>query len=179
MSCFGKAMSNGFSVCALGGRREIMQLGGIDSKDRVFLLSTTHGAEMGGLGAFMAATDFLREHDVVGHVWDYGNELIKLMNTTASEAGVSDGFKAIGPGCLPYFLTLNNEGQRDQKLNTLFQQEMARNGVIMRHISIAYRHTDEELSLTKRALENALEIYRTGYEEGTENLILSTKVAPV
>lgn len=177
LSCFGKAMANGFSVSALGGRRELMDLGSVGQENRVFLLSTTHGAEGSGLGAFMATVDFLEENDAVGYVWDYGNKLIKLMNNAAEQAGVSDSFKAIGLGCLPYFVTLNKEGQRDLGLNTLYQQEMVKNGVIMRHISVAYRHTDEELSITKQALEKALEVYKIGYEEGTENLIPSVTAA--
>ena len=48
LSTFGKAMANGFSVAAVAGKRDIMELGGIDKigKERVFLLSTTHGADV-------------------------------------------------------------------------------------------------------------------------------------
>src|SRR3984957_6797941 len=46
LSTFGKAMGNGFAIAALVGKREFMRLGGIDhDQPRVFLLSTTHGAE--------------------------------------------------------------------------------------------------------------------------------------
>jgi len=46
MSCFGKALANGFSLSALTGKREVMELGGLfHNKERVFLLSTPHGAE--------------------------------------------------------------------------------------------------------------------------------------
>ena len=46
LSAFGKGMGNGFSIAALVGKKEIMRLGGIyHDKERVFLLSTTHGAE--------------------------------------------------------------------------------------------------------------------------------------
>src|SRR3990167_8893362 len=53
---FGKAMANGFSVSCVAGRRELMELGSIErqGRERLFLLSTTHGAEMSGLGAFVA-----------------------------------------------------------------------------------------------------------------------------
>ncbi len=46
MSTWGKAIANGFALSALIGKREIMELGGIQHTDRerVFLLSTTHGA---------------------------------------------------------------------------------------------------------------------------------------
>ena len=52
LSTFGKAMANGFSVSALVGRREIMERGGLHHDgERVFLLSTTHGAETHALAA--------------------------------------------------------------------------------------------------------------------------------
>jgi glutamate-1-semialdehyde 2,1-aminomutase len=48
LSTFGKGMANGFAMAALGGRRDLMELGGIDvaGAERVFLMSTTHGPEM-------------------------------------------------------------------------------------------------------------------------------------
>ena len=46
LSTWGKGIANGFALSALAGRREIMGLGGLDhDRERVFLLSTTHGAE--------------------------------------------------------------------------------------------------------------------------------------
>jgi glutamate-1-semialdehyde 2,1-aminomutase len=67
LSTFGKAMANGFSVAAVAGRRDIMELGSIDKpgQERLFLLSTTHGAEMSGLAAFIATMQFLDKHQ--GH----------------------------------------------------------------------------------------------------------------
>jgi glutamate-1-semialdehyde 2,1-aminomutase len=55
LSCWGKAMGNGFPVSALAGKREFMELGGLRTdRERVFLLSTTHGPETGSLAAFRA-----------------------------------------------------------------------------------------------------------------------------
>ena len=56
LTTFGKAMGNGFSSSALAGRREVMRLGGLEHPDqpRVFLLSTTHGAETHALAAAIA-----------------------------------------------------------------------------------------------------------------------------
>ncbi|SDQ08297.1 glutamate-1-semialdehyde 2,1-aminomutase [Tsukamurella pulmonis] len=46
LSCWGKAMGNGFPISALAGKRALMELGGLNTDaDRVFLLSTTHGPE--------------------------------------------------------------------------------------------------------------------------------------
>ena len=61
---FGKAMANGFSVAAVCGKREIMQLGSIEEpgRERTFLLSTTHGAEMNGLGAFIETMNIMKKN---------------------------------------------------------------------------------------------------------------------
>ncbi|MCI0611672.1 glutamate-1-semialdehyde 2,1-aminomutase, partial [bacterium] len=52
LSTFGKGIANGFSLSALAGKKELMDLGGIlHERERVFLLSTTHGAETHSLAA--------------------------------------------------------------------------------------------------------------------------------
>ena len=51
LSTWGKGMGNGFAVAALAGRRALMELGGLRTdRPRVFLLSSTHGAETTGSG---------------------------------------------------------------------------------------------------------------------------------
>ncbi|MDP6478075.1 MAG: glutamate-1-semialdehyde 2,1-aminomutase [Nitrospinaceae bacterium] len=172
LCAFGKGMANGFSVSALGGRKEIMELGSIDTEDRVFFLSATHGAEMSGLGAFMATLDFMQEHNVIEHIWIYGEKLINRMNETAKDMDLSDNFKVYGLPCLPYFATFDKDGNRDLKLGALFQQEMARHAVIMRNIVICYRHGEEELQMTHEALVKALEIYKKALAEGVGKYLM-------
>ena len=60
---FGKAMANGYSVACIAGKRDIMELGSIEflGKERTFLLSTTHGAEMSSLGAFVETIKFMKK----------------------------------------------------------------------------------------------------------------------
>ena len=66
LATFGKAMANGFAVSALAGKREIMRLGGLDhDQPRVFLLSTTHGAETHALAAALETIRIYRQHPVV------------------------------------------------------------------------------------------------------------------
>ncbi|MDD1710847.1 MAG: glutamate-1-semialdehyde 2,1-aminomutase, partial [Methanoregulaceae archaeon] len=76
LSCFGKGIANGFSVSALVGKREIMELGGIHhDKDRVFLLSTTHGAENHALAAALKTIEIYKEKAVIEHLWRQGERL--------------------------------------------------------------------------------------------------------
>jgi glutamate-1-semialdehyde 2,1-aminomutase len=78
LTCFGKAMANGFSVACVGGKREIMSLG---ARRDMFLASTTHGAEMCGLSAFIATVKFYEKYAVSNHLRDYADEMDKIMPT--------------------------------------------------------------------------------------------------
>lgn len=178
---FGKAMANGFSVAAVAGKREIMELGSIEfqGRERLFLLSTTHGAEMSGLGAFVATMRFMQENDVVGHMWQYGKRLVLAMNALAKEYEVQNSFITGGIECSPYFLTLDKDGKNSMQLRTLFLQEMIKNGVLMPCLAFSYSHTEQELELTKKALKNTFEIYKKALNEGYEKYLVGDVVKPV
>jgi glutamate-1-semialdehyde 2,1-aminomutase len=178
---FGKAMANGYSVSCVAGRREIMELGSIEveGRERVFLLSTTHGAEMAGLGAFVATMNFMRRHEVVEHLWSYGNRLVAMMKRVAEAHGVGHSFTIGGPSCSPFFLTLDASGANSLPLRTLFHQEMIRHGVLMPWIALCWRHGPAELEATERALERALAVYRRALDEGVEKLLEGPAIKPV
>lgn len=178
---FGKAMANGFSVACIAGKREIMELGSIEfaGRERVFLLSTTHGAEMCGLGAFVATVDYMQKHNVIAHLWDYGNKLIALMQKKSDEHGLNRSFKVGGFGCSPYYLTMDAQGAVSLELRTLFSQEMIRNGVLMPWIALSSSHGDEEMLITERALDATLTVYRKALDEGVEKYLVGPTIKPV
>ncbi|MDP2820544.1 MAG: glutamate-1-semialdehyde 2,1-aminomutase [Polaromonas sp.] len=178
---FGKAMANGFSVACIAGKREIMELGAIEleGRERVFLLSTTHGAEMCGLGAFIATIRFMQKHKVVEHLWDYGRKLTAMMQRQAEAHGIGHSFKIGGIACSPYYLTLDESGANSLDLRTLFSQEMIRNGVLMPWIALCYRHDEDELAVTERAIEQSFKIYRLALNEGVEKYLNGPAIKPV
>ena len=178
---FGKAIANGFSVAAVAGKREIMELGSIEfeGRERLFLLSTTHGAEMHGLGAFVESMRYMKEHKVVEHMWEYGEKLISMMNTLAKEHEVERNFIAAGIECSPYYLTFDNDGQNSLGLRTLFSQEMIKNGVLMPWIALSYAHGEKELKITKNALEKTFEVYKKAVDEGFEKYLIGEVIKPV
>ena len=92
ISTFGKAMANGFSVSAVCGKKKYMELGSItkENEERVFLLSTTHGAEMCGLGAFIETTNFLKSEKVIQKNWKYGEKLIFEANKISKKLNLQE-----------------------------------------------------------------------------------------
>jgi glutamate-1-semialdehyde 2,1-aminomutase len=178
---FGKAMANGFAVACVAGKREIMELGSIEfeGRERVFLLSTTHGAEMSGLGAFVATVKFMQKHSVVEHLWDYGRKLTAMMQSQAEAHGIAHSFKVGGIACSPYYLTVDSSGANSLELRTLFSQEMIRNGVLMPWIALSYRHEEKVLSITERAIDSTFRVYRCALDEGVDKYLIGPAIKPV
>ncbi|MFN0183117.1 MAG: glutamate-1-semialdehyde 2,1-aminomutase [Aquabacterium sp.] len=181
LTTFGKGMANGHSVAAVGGRRDVMSVGSIDrpGMERTFLLSTTHGAEMTGLGAFIETVRIYREEDVTGHLWAYGRRLREGLTTAAACHGLQAHFRMDGPDISLNFLTLDAQGAPSAALRTLFAQEMIRGGVLMPWIAVSQSHGDAELALTLQAADAAMGVVRRALDGRIEDYLVGSAVKPV
>jgi len=181
LSTFGKAMANGQAVAALGGKSEIMKLGGIleEGAERVFLTSTTHGAEMSALGAFIKTVEIMKRENVVNHYWNYGRKLMMGMNQIATDLEIQDFFFVEGYPCSPNYITKDKEGVNSLAFRTLFAQSMLDQKVLMPYIAVSYAHQEEELKVTLDAVKYALGIYKQAIENGYENYLKSDIIKPV
>jgi glutamate-1-semialdehyde 2,1-aminomutase len=180
LSCWGKAMGNGFPISALAGRRDLMELGGLRTESpRVFLLSTTHGPETVSLAAFRAVVRAYTEGDPIGVMERRGTELAEGVNAAARELGVAEYVAAIGrPSCL-VFTTRDEDGRPSQPYRTLFLQEMLRRGVLGQSFVISAAHTVADVELTVQAVREALVVYRRALEDGGVDRFLNGRpVAP-
>lgn len=178
---FGKAMANGFAVAALAGKKEIMQLGGIQEEgvERTFLTSTTHGAEMSALGAFIKTVEILQRDNVVNHFWNYGKLLTDGLNNIAADLGINNHFYTEGYACSPNYITKDRDGKVSMAFRTLFAQEMLRKNVMMPYIAISFAHKQTELELTLDAAKNALTIYQKALNEDINKYLKSPVIKPV
>ena len=180
LSCWGKAMGNGFPISALAGRRDVMELGGLRTDSpRVFLLSTTHGPETVSLAAFRAVVQAYAEGDPIGVMERRGAILADGVNSAARELGVEDFVAAIGrPSCM-VFTTRDNDGRPSQPFRTLFLQELLRRGVLGQSFVISAAHTVADVEHTVQATREALVVYRRALEDGGVGRFLDGRpVAP-
>lgn len=155
---YGKAIANGFSIAAVAGRKEIMELGGIrkPGAERLFFLSSTHGAEMCSLAALKATLEFYQKNRVIPHIWDLGEKLIHGLTNQAAEILPSGTFYVWGFPCSPYF-QFYLDGKPSMELRTIFLEEMTRNKTILSWISLAYRHSSAHISQTLSAAEKSFQ----------------------
>jgi glutamate-1-semialdehyde 2,1-aminomutase len=157
LSTFGKALGNGFSVSALAGRREFMRLGGLDHYDRprVFLLSTTHGAETHALAAAIATMRTYRTEPVIEHLTRTGERLKVGMDEVIACHGLKDYVSTMGRSSCLLFAARDGDGKPSQAFRSLLLQETIRRGVIMPSLVVSYAHTDEDIDRTIEAIDGA------------------------
>ena len=179
LSTFGKGLANGFSVSALAGRREIMELGGIrDPRERVFLLSTTHGAESHGLAAAIATMRVYREEPVVETLYERGARLRAGVEQIVAELGLEEQFGVRGRDCNLVFFTRDADGKPSQPFRTLFLQEMLTRGFLTSSFVVSYSHSEEDIDLTIEAAGEALAVYAKALEDGVEHHLRGESVKP-
>jgi len=180
LSCFGKGMGNGFAIAALAGRREIMQLGGIHhNQARVFLLSTTHGAETHALAASLETLRIYRERNVVEFLWKQGERLRELVNQSIRENHLDGFFEIIGRPCNLVFATRDQKRNPSQAFRTLFMQEMIRRGIIAPSFVVSFSHSDADIERTAEAVYDAHVVYRQALDNGIDKYLEGRPVMPV
>jgi glutamate-1-semialdehyde 2,1-aminomutase len=180
LSTFGKAMANGFSVSALAGRREYMRLGGLDHVDRprVFLLSTTHGAETHALAAAIATMQIYQSEPVIEHLERQGERLREGANDVIRRHGLEAYVEVFGRSSCLLFATRDSDHKPSQPMRTLFLQETIRRGVLMPSLVVSYSHTDEDIDRTIMAIDGALSVYRQALDGGVERFLIGRPSEP-
>lgn len=170
MSTFGKALANGFSLSALAGKRELLEASGIyHDRQRVFALSTTHGAETHAMAAGIATMRYYQNHPVIEVLEKQGSRLSHGINEMIIENGVEDHVTVIGKPCNLVFGTKDAQGKPSQGFRCLLMQELIKRGVLGPSLVISYSHSDADVDHTIKAFGEALNVYRqaltTGYRE--------------
>jgi glutamate-1-semialdehyde 2,1-aminomutase len=180
LATFGKAMGNGFAVSALAGSRTLMERGGVDHEhERVFLLSTTHGAETHALAAAREVMRVYRDEAVVDTLYQRGDRLAAGVTAEAAARGLQDHFQVLGRGCNLIYATLDAEGRRSQVMRTLFLQETLRRGLLAPSFVPSAALTEEDVDRTVAVVAEALDVYVKALESGVDGLLLGRPVKPV
>jgi len=180
LSAFGKGMANGFALSALAGRRDVMERGGLRHADeRVFLLSTTHGAETTALAAALETMRIFRDEGVVETLYRQGERLRTAVREVACARGVEQQFGVLGNPSNLVFATRDAAGQPSQPFRTLFLQELARRGVLAPSFVVSYSHRDEDIDATVDAVAEALTVYRRALDDGPDRYLVGRSVKPV
>lgn len=179
LSCWGKGLGNGFSVSALVGKREIMELGGLRTdKEKVFLNSTTHGAETHSLAAAREVMNTYRREPVIETIWARGERLANGFRKSVAELGLQDQMAVFGKPCCLVYGTKDQDKQPSQGFRTLFIQECMKRGVLASSLVVGYSHTEADIDRTNEAMHEAMVVYKKALSEGLEKYLVGRPVKP-
>ncbi|MFZ4161693.1 glutamate-1-semialdehyde 2,1-aminomutase [Streptomyces griseoincarnatus] len=167
LSTFGKALGNGFAVSALAGRRELMEWGGLrHDGDRVFLLSTTHGAETHALAAAMAVQTTYVEEGVTARLHALGERLAAGVRDAAAAMGVAGHVVVRGRASNLVFATLDARGRPSQEYRTLFLRSLLTGGVLAPSFVVSAALEEADVDRTVDVVGQACAVYRKALDAG-------------
>lgn len=159
---FAKALSNGFPLGAICGRREVMQ------EAATMFISSTYFSDTVGLAASLATLRELRDQPVLAHIWALGEQLKSGLQALAGKYGLAfhcDGY----PPVLHMGFDEPDE-ERRVLLTTIYLQEMIRAGVLcLMGTYLSYSHRPEHIEQYLAGAEAAFRLI--GRTDDLESLI--------
>jgi glutamate-1-semialdehyde aminotransferase len=179
---WGKAVGNGFSFCALTGRADIMDLGGIkqSSQPRVFLLSSTHGGEAHTLAAALAVVRAYRSKDVIGHQHRLVTRVAAGMRDLVARHKLEGAIEIHASPWRVVLVCRDSEGLASLPLRTLLMQEMIGRNVLFQGVFMpCLTHTSEDVVRVLDAFDQSCAVYRHALRHGVDGLLVGESTRPV
>ena len=134
---WGKSISNGFSFSALTGKKEIMDLGSIKKKqEKVFLISTTHGAETHSIQAAIETLKIFKNKKVIKYKNSIGKYFIKNIKNIIKMKNLSKYIHVVECDWFPQIIFLDKNLKPCDGLKTLVMQEMFKKKILFQGILI-------------------------------------------
>lgn len=155
LACFAKAISNGYPLSALVGRREIMEI----IEDDNFTFSLTYAGEAVSLAAADATLEIIREEPVIEHLFDQGTALRDGFNEIAADHGLADRTSCEGYPPRTRIGFVDADGNGDRMAESLFMQECLKRGILFDSIHFpTFSHTDADVEYTLAVYREAMQM---------------------
>ena len=169
LSVFAKAISNGYPMAAIVGRREFMEPAG-----RMFI-SSAYWDDNIGIAAALTTLRELERRDAVAHFERLGSSFRERINRAAAAAGLPAS--CVGVSSHPRIQFDVDDPKLAKKVSTLFVQENARRGVILSTgFFFNCAHDEEALDFTERAVSESFAVLAQGLGEGTVDELLQCQL---
>ncbi|WP_292369162.1 aminotransferase class III-fold pyridoxal phosphate-dependent enzyme [Methanoregula sp. UBA64] len=167
IAVYGKAMSNGYSMAAVVGKKEVME-----SAQESFI-SSTYWTEGIGLAASIATINKCRDKKVPDHLISVGKEISRGWEALSHEYSLP--LEVMG---IPPLTTFHFEADNSQVMHTLFTQEMVKRGFLAsKAVYVSYGHSSRHVEEYLTNVGEVFEIIRNGTEKGNLSSLLTGPVA--
>lgn len=152
LTILGKGMANGYAISVVTGKREVMMA----ATQKVFI-SSTFFPNSDGFVAALKTIEILERDRVLEKIWEKGDRFLKKVQAIIDKYPVGAELSGLPP---MFFITFKrDEAGTHRARRDEFYTQMIRRGIFFaphHHGYICYRHTDEDLEITAKAIDESL-----------------------
>jgi len=148
----GKGMANGYAISVVTGKREVMMA----SAQKLFI-SSTFFPNSDGFVAALKTIEILERDRVLDHIWEKGARFFNKIQECLDRYDVGAELSGVAP---MFFITFKrDEAKTYRAKRDDFYTQLIRRRVFLHphhHGYICHRHTEEDLDLAAKAIDEAL-----------------------
>jgi len=152
LAVLGKGMANGYAISVVTGKAEVMMA----AAQKLFISSTFFPNSDGYIAA-LKTIEILERDRVLDAIWEKGQKFLAKIQSVIDKYDVGAELSGVAP---MFFITFKRDekgayrARRDD-----FYTQLIRRGVFFtphHHGYICYRHTEQDLEMTARAIDEAM-----------------------
>ena len=159
LTVLGKAMANGYAISVVTGRKEVMA-----AASHKLFISSTFFPNSNGYVAALKTIEVLERDKVLEDIWAKGERFVQKLRGLVDQYDVGAELTGIAP---MFYITFAKDAAKTYKGKRLdFYTQLIRKGFFFtpfHHAYISYRHTDADLDLAARAVEESLVFLKEKY----------------
>ncbi|MEW6351831.1 MAG: aminotransferase class III-fold pyridoxal phosphate-dependent enzyme [Thermodesulfobacteriota bacterium] len=159
VTVLGKAIANGYPISVVTGKKDVMTAAG----GKLFISSTFFPNS----DAFIAALktiEILERDNVLENIWQKGEKFLKKIQAVIDLHDVGAELTGVAP---MFYITFKKDDTGAYKSKrTDFYTQLIRKGFFFspyHHAYISHRHTEEDLDLTVKAIDESLAFVKQKY----------------
>lgn len=175
LSCFGKAIANGFPLSVVTGQSDIM-----NKMEEIFFSGTFNG-EVLSIVAALATIDKIESENVIEGLWEKGEKLSSEVQKLIEKFKLQD-FVSI-EGFAPWKLLSfhGNASVTNFEINTFYLQEMIHRGILINGShNLCHAFSHEDLQKTIKAYENTFDEMANALNNGSfQKQLRSKTIEPI
>jgi 3-aminobutanoyl-CoA transaminase len=161
LTVLGKGMANGYAISVVTGKADVMMA----AAQKLFISSTFFPNSDGYIAA-LKTIDIMERDKVIESIWEKGGRFLKTIEDIINRYDVGAELTGVAP---MFFITFKRDERDTQKgRRDDFYTQLIRRGIFMtphHHAYISFRHSDEDLAITAKAMEESMAYVAEKYKK--------------
>ena len=152
LSVLGKGMANGYAISVVTGKAEVMMA----AASKLFISSTFFPNSDGYIAA-LKTIEILERENVIDNIWEKGGRFLKRVREIIDKYDAGAELSGLAP---MFYITFKKDKRTPTGPGgTTFTRSLSGGGIFLHphhHGYISYRHTEEDLDMTVKAIDEAM-----------------------